>query len=114
MFGINSKDSLSILLTTESSYVNAKKLAFSILHTKYAACISFNKIESIYWWEGEIQDSEEVQLVIKTKNKSIETLINFIQKKHSYKNPEFLFWDVKSTFDYSDWINKSIDIKDIY
>ena len=45
---------LLIVKTSESDFENANNLAKKILNMKLAACISFSKINSIYWWDKDI------------------------------------------------------------
>ena len=57
-------DSLALVITTESDYDNARNLSNHILRMELSKCVSLSKIESIYWWEGSFQESQEVQYVL--------------------------------------------------
>ena len=77
---------------TESDSDKASQLADILLIKKVVACISFNKIESRFWWEGKLEHSNEVQLIIKTNKDNLKMVLNEIKQNHSYQNPELIFW----------------------
>ena len=107
---LNLKDhNLSLVLTTESNYINAKKLAKGLFDKKLAACISFLHINSTYWWEDELKEDSEVQMHIKVKSDDIDKLYDAIKKLHSYKVPEFLSFNVKASEEYFRWYSDIVD-----
>ena len=57
-----------LVITTEVDKKNASKLANLLLRENLIPCVSFKNIESYFWWEGNINQSKEVQLMIKCKN----------------------------------------------
>ncbi len=98
------RDDFSLVFTTESNLENAKKLAKDILKKKLASCVSFHKINSIYWWEDELNENLEIQIIIKTKSKYIDLLYDFFKKNHSYKLPEFIFLNASCSQEYINWV----------
>tara|TARA_Y100001968_G_scaffold292474_1_gene297709 strand:- start:22409 stop:22753 length:345 start_codon:yes stop_codon:yes gene_type:complete len=113
MLNLNSADSIGIVLTTESNLDNARILAHKILEKKFAACISFQEIKSIYWWKDKLATGNEIQLTIKTQIESIDKLIEFIKTIHNYENPELIFFNASSSNSYLNWIKEVTEIKDI-
>ena len=59
------------VITTEKDKNNAYKIANLLLGDKLIPCVSFKDIESHFWWEGEINQLQEVQLIIKCKQENI-------------------------------------------
>ncbi len=98
-------DKVFIVYTTESNQENAKKLAEEILKKKLAACIKFIHINCSYVWDKDIKDDIEIQLIIKTNEKKLTALIDFINLSHSYEIPEVLFWEARSSIPYLKWLN---------
>lgn len=86
----------------------ARELARNIVESRLAACINIiANIGSIYWWEGEIQDSAECQLQIKTSESRLQQLIEYIKQHHPDDVPEILAFPVNSgNEDYFDWVNQ--------
>ena len=46
-----------------------------------------DNINSIYWWDGEIQDDREVVLIAKTKASLVSEVIEKVKSIHSYDCP---------------------------
>ena len=97
-----------VVLTTEKDVNLATKLARNLLKSKLAACISLNKTHSLFWWNDEIVECDEVQLIIKTTQSRIEALKEEIISLHSYDNPEILHWSLSAGKFYSEWIEKIV------
>jgi periplasmic divalent cation tolerance protein len=44
-------------------------------------------MNSLYWWNGEIQDNREVILIAKTRESLVPELIEKVKSMHSYECP---------------------------
>ena len=93
------------VITTEIDKKNAYKLANLLLREKLIACVTFKKIESHFWWQGNINKSKEVQLMIKCKKENVNNVCNKIGEWHSYEVPEIIFFRVSATKNYHDWVS---------
>ena len=60
-------DLIYFVITTEKDKMNAYKISNLLLEEALVPCVTFKSIESHFWWEGEINKSKEVQLIIKCK-----------------------------------------------
>ena len=94
-----------LVITTEGDKKNASKLANLLLIEKLIACVSFKNIESHFWWEGNINQSKEVQLMIKCKKENINKVCNKIAEFHSYELPEIIFFRASANKNYHHWVN---------
>ena len=94
-----------LIITTELDEKNAYKIANLLLKEKLIPCITFKNIESYYWWEGEINQSNEVQLLIKCKEENVNKVCNKISEYHSYEVPEIIYFPVSANKNYHDWVN---------
>ncbi|AIY89285.1 divalent-cation tolerance protein CutA [Geoglobus acetivorans] len=65
----------------------AKKIAKHLLEKKLVACVNFWKINSMYWWEGEVQEDGEYAMILKTKAEKFSEVRDEIKKIHSYTTP---------------------------
>jgi len=97
-----------IVITTEADILSASNLANILLERKLAACISFSRITSLYWWKDQLVSTKEVKLIIKTSEKKIHQMELAIRELHSYENPEFIWFYVNSNNDYKNWILETI------
>jgi len=83
-------------------------LAQGIVKARLAACVNIiANIGSIYWWEGEVKDTAECQLQIKTASSCVEDVIHYIKQNHPFDVPEILVFPVdKGNEDYFDWVKQ--------
>ena len=108
MYRQRSSLGLEIVLTTESNYLLASTLAKSLLQAKLAACVSLREIESYYYWDGKMEQSNEVQLIIKTTNDQLNKLLKLIEELHSFDTPELIHWPISCSKSYLDWCEASV------
>ena len=96
-----------LLIATEHNKKAAKKIAKLIVRKKLAACVSLKDINSIYEWEGKIEEVNEVEIIIKSKPELKNALIVFLQKMLSYEVPQIIYKKFNSEKKYINWVNKS-------
>ena len=101
----NLNQEIYLIITNEVDKKNASKLANLLLREKLIPCVTFKVIESHFWWEGDINKTNEVQLIIKCKEKNINKVCNRISELHSYVIPEIIFFRVSSNKNYHNWVN---------
>ncbi len=94
-----------LVITTEADKKNASKLANLLLREKLIPCVTFKNVESYFWWEGNINQSEEVQLMIKCKKENVNKVCNKIAEYHSYEIPEIIYFSVSANKNYHHWVN---------
>ncbi len=84
-------ESCCLLLTTFSEESQAKVCAQKLLEKRWVACANIlPKMTSLYVWQGKIEESEEVQLVLKTTKKKVDDIKAWIHENHSYDLPEVI------------------------
>ena len=74
---------LLLILTTEADQTRAGALAEQLIMRRLAACVSLMPVQSCYRWQGEIERSQEVQLLIKTSPQRLEELLAALESLHS-------------------------------
>jgi periplasmic divalent cation tolerance protein len=94
------------VVTTVDSEEAAEQLARGITGARLAACVQIvGPIKSIYWWEGELEEAREWQLIMKTRTARIVELEEHIKENHSYDTPEITATVISGGSDeYLDWI----------
>ena len=93
------------VITTESDLKNAYKIANLLLVEELIPCVTFENVESRFWWGGEINQSREVKLIIKCKEENIKKVCNKISECHSYEVPEIIYFPVSANKVYYNWVN---------
>ena len=94
---------LRLILTTEADQTRAGALAEQLIERRLAACITLMPVQSCYRWKGEIERSQEVQLLIKTNPHRLEELLTAIESLHSYDTPEILHMAAQAGAAYAAW-----------
>ena len=97
-----------VIVTTESSKTNASRLAKLLVQNKLAACVSIKEIFSVCPWDGDIEETKEFEITIKSKPEFKDYLIDFLNKISSYDVPQIIYKKYYSEMKYYDWINKTI------
>ena len=93
------------VITNEADKKKASKLANMLLMEKIIPCVNFKNVESHFWWEGNINQSNEVQLMIKCKKENVNNVCNKIAEWHSYEIPEIIYFPVSANKNYHHWVN---------
>ena len=97
-----------LLITTESEEKKAIDIAKLLIERNLAACVSLKNIISFYKWENEIEETREVEIIIKSKPELKDDLINFLQKITTYDVPQILYKKYHAEMKYFDWLNETI------
>ncbi|WP_340818686.1 divalent-cation tolerance protein CutA [Methanolobus sp. WCC4] len=94
----------SIVYTTTGNKEEARRIASRLVEQKLAACVNMHPIDSIYEWEGRIEQDTEIALSIKTTSSKVETVTGCIKEMHSYDLPAIISWEIKGEKQYLEWI----------
>ena len=86
----------------------AKKMTYELLDQRLIACASILPlVESVYRWEGKIEESQEVKVILKTNLKHYDVIQRYIKKHCSYEVPEILQLDIaQGNPSYLSWVVK--------
>lgn len=84
----------------------AKDIARSLVEQRLAACVSLlPAVESVYRWQGKVETSEEILLLIKTQSERLEELKVHVLMLHPYELPEIIAVTIGSGLDrYLEWM----------
>ncbi|MDR2345623.1 MAG: divalent-cation tolerance protein CutA [Planctomycetaceae bacterium] len=91
----------------------AKRAAKTLVEKNLVACAQIvGKIRSWYIWNNEIENSEEILLIAKTRNILFEELADQIRKIHPYVCPQIIALPIiDANKDYIKWMNKQLKKK---
>ena len=98
------------VLVTAPDLKAARKLAKAALAARLAACVNLvSKIESHYWWQGQLESSTEVLLILKTTTAKLSALERIVLANHPYDTPEFVVLPLRGgTERYLAWLSESV------
>lgn len=100
----------SMVYITTSGGEESKKIARVLLEEKIVACANIlPNMESIYWWEGKLEEDVESILLVKTRSELVDKVIDKVREIHSYQTPCALEIQIKKgSPDYLDWLDNSL------
>jgi uncharacterized protein involved in tolerance to divalent cations len=80
-----------------------------LVEESLAACVNKFKVDSIYWWEGKIENDEEELLAIKTTKAAFDRLKDRVVELHPYDVPEIIAFPITcGHMPYLDWITATL------
>lgn len=96
---------LLTLMTTLPDRDSARQLAQKLVGEQLAACVNILPgVESIYFWQGKIEQSDEVLLLIKVPEAGYEAVQQRLKTLHPYQVPELIALPVvKALPEYVQW-----------
>lgn len=99
-----------IVLTTTGSEGEARKIARQLVERRLAACVNIiPHITSVYRWQGEVEESREWLLVVKTTSEAFSEVRGAIADLHSYELPECICLTVEDgSPNYLQWVSESV------
>ncbi|MEW5729640.1 MAG: divalent-cation tolerance protein CutA [Pseudomonadota bacterium] len=94
-----------LIYVTAPNRDEALALGRALVEERLAACANLlGPITSVYWWEGLVNQDDEVALILKTRADLVDRLVERARELHSYScpcvvavpiaagNPAFLDW----------------------
>ena len=100
-----------VVLVTAKNKKEAAKIAQGLLGAKLIACANIiDGVQSLFRWQGKIDSSKEVLLVLKTKKILFKRIVAKVKSLHSYQTPEIIALPiVHGCDDYLSWISSSVE-----
>jgi len=82
------REKLVFIYTTYPSLIEAENAGRGLVERRLAACVNIlPRMVSHYWWEGVIERSEEVVMIVKTRASLVEGVRKAIKEAHAYTTP---------------------------
>jgi len=79
---------VNFIYMTAGSKDEARKIGKELVAAGLAACVNIlDNMNSVYMWQGEIQDDSEVVMIAKTIAERMPALIEKVKALHSYDCP---------------------------
>jgi periplasmic divalent cation tolerance protein len=99
-----------VYVTTPEIEVS-QKIADTLINEKLAACVNITpKIQSTYYWQGNVEHDDEYLLIIKTREDRFNKLEERIKELHPYTVPEIIAMPiVRGSQDYLKWIDETLE-----
>ena len=77
-----------VIYMTAPNVEEARRIACTLVDERLAACANIlGPIESIYRWEGKVEEAQETAFIAKTAKSRVEALTARVKELHSYECP---------------------------
>ena len=99
-------DEMVVVLTTVPDRASGESLAGTLVGERTAACGNLVEgVTSIYRWEGEVEKTAELLLLLKTRRALVPGLFERVAQLHPYEVPELVALPVDAVSNaYSRWV----------
>jgi periplasmic divalent cation tolerance protein len=101
---------LRFVYITTNDRDQARAIGRALVEERLVACVNIiDGMNSLYWWQGAIQDDHEAIVIAKTRAELVPKLIDRVKALHRYDvpcivalpilsgNPDFLRWIEEET-----------------
>ncbi|MBN1502774.1 divalent-cation tolerance protein CutA [Candidatus Woesearchaeota archaeon] len=96
---------------TAGNVKDAKNISKHLLQKKLVACVNIFPIESMYWFNNELQENTEFSIIAKTRDENFEKIDSEIKKIHTYDVPCVVAWKIdKAHKPFEKWVSKETKI----
>jgi periplasmic divalent cation tolerance protein len=99
-----------IVLTTTGSRDEAQRIARALVERQLAGCVNIvPQVNSVYRWEGKVEQAEEWLLMIKTTAAVFPQVRDAIKELHSYELPECVCMVIEDgSPEYLRWLDDAV------
>ena len=104
---------MSAIVTVYATFPSeeeAARIARALVEERFAACANIlGPCRSVYRWQGEVEDAQEIAVLFKTTSAGAEALIARLAALHCYDVPAAVAWPVSAAHaPYAQWIADSV------
>ncbi len=106
-------DDAIIVFLTAANGEEATRLADMLVGAHLAACVQIlPEMDSVYRWQGKIERSSEVLLLVKTTRGKFDDIEREVRALHSYDTPEIIAVPVViGSGPYLEWLISATDLQ---
>jgi periplasmic divalent cation tolerance protein len=97
---------LIAVITTVEKLEDAQRIARTAVASQLAACAQLEAIDSIYSWNGKIENSSEIRITLKTTVERCQELMAQMVSNHPYETPAIYTMEVAHAYQpYTKWVS---------
>lgn len=108
-----SEQEVLLVITNVPDRAAAERIAAELVTEGAAACVNIlAECTSIYRWQGKIEHTSEVPLLIKTTRAAYPRLESTLRKLHTYELPEIIALPVSAGLpEYLNWVVQESQVR---
>jgi len=101
---------INLVYITTGDKAEARQIGMALVESRLAACVNIiDQMNSLYRWEGQIQDDQEVVLIAKTTENNVPALKEKVKAIHSYECPCIVCLPVTDGYEpFMQWIREQV------
>ena len=101
-----------LVYMTAKDKAQARDIGSFLVKSRLVACVNIlDRMNALYFWQGEFQDDEEAVVIAKTTEAMADQVVDAVRKRHTYDcpcivtlpitggNPDFIQWIVDQVTD---------------
>jgi periplasmic divalent cation tolerance protein len=98
-----------VYITTQDQS-EAERIGRTLVEERLVACVNIlDGMKSMYWWEGELQTSQEAVLIAKTNKERLSAVTERVAELHSYACPCIVALPIEQGYDpFLIWVHNSV------
>jgi periplasmic divalent cation tolerance protein len=100
---------LCLVLTTVATREDAQRLARAMVEQRLAACAQISAIDSVYRWNGALQQEPEWRLLLKTTVAARPALQIALRAAHPYQLPAIVALPMQAQEDFAGWVAAEVN-----
>ncbi len=102
----------ALLYVPFPSFQEARRVSRQLLEEKCVACVNIiPQVSSLYWWDGEITESQEVVGLFKTLTSHLTHVMNRLRELHPSQCPVILPLRLDETLpSVLTWLSESLEV----
>ena len=93
-----------VFYITYPDEATARSISENLVKQRLAACANVFPIQSVYWWEGAVQQEGEWVSILKTRLAMESALEKAIEELHPYETPCIMRFEARANEAYERWI----------
>jgi periplasmic divalent cation tolerance protein len=103
--------SIRFVYMTAGSLEDARRIGRELVSAGLAACVNiFPHMDSIYTWEGKVEEASEVVMIAKTTEARMGELMAKVKELHSYSVPCIVSLAVEGGYPpFLEWVASSVE-----
>jgi len=108
------KNKVIMVFTTCPDTALARQFGQHLVSAGMAACVNLVPgVSSIYRWQGDVQEDQEVMMIIKTVQARLAEVTAWIEQNHPYDLPEVMAMPVEDGLNgYLQWVQDAVAAQD--
>ena len=108
---MSDRNGVVVILVTAPDREGARELSRRLVEERLVACVNLMAgIHSTYRWEGEVEESDEVLMILKARREDVGIVTKRVQELHPYDLPEVIALDIiAGSSEYMSWIRSGTE-----